>query len=198
MLLYWLPLVIFICALLGGRVSNLAFDRLQIRKSWLAALAVLFQVVAVVFARQLSHELAGLLLISGYCFLLVVGWLNRHLAGMRLLLLGFALNFLVITANGGVMPTTLHTIESTGRVQNLTTPLADQTASTATVNPLEYSKAGLVAEPKLLFLGDIIVVPLPGRLASALSVGDLIIALGLVWFCYQTMQVPKFRNRYAL
>lgn len=194
MLLYWLPLLVVICKLLGGKVSNLAFDRLKIRAVWLLPLVCLSQIAAIVIARQFSQVVSSILLIAGYSLLLVAAWLNRHLSGLSVVLVGICLNFLVITANGGVMPTTLQTIETTGRVQNLTTSLSANPA----INPLSGSKAGLVVEPKLILLGDIIAVPLPGRLASALSVGDLIIAVGLTYFCYKTMQVPIFRRRYNL
>jgi hypothetical protein len=74
---------------------------------------------------------------------------------------GGALNLLAISANGGVMPASAWAIARSG---------------------LEardgFENSAVLADPRLLALGDVIPVP-AGPLANVLSVGDLVIFAGL-------------------
>lgn len=74
---------------------------------WLVFIAFLPQVVTLYIPslrEQVSDVWAGILLTASQLLLLGFAWLNRKQAGMKLLLLGAALNFTVMAANGGFMP----------------------------------------------------------------------------------------------
>lgn len=88
--------------------------------------------------------------------------LNLHLTGMSIVLIGAALNLLVVALNGG-MPVRLADDAPSDRVAALET--------SATHLPEDDADA-------LSFLGDIIVLPDP--VDRSISFGDLILGVGLV------------------
>jgi len=184
MLVYWLILVLVAGKVMGGQFNRLA--QLQLRSSyWLIAL-VLVQVTGILW-RQQNLVAGSLLIVFSYLGLITFVLRNRALPGMYLILAGISLNFLVITLNGGAMPVTQQTLESIGRSSRVA---AVESAGSGEVNGVvDSSKGSVSAAPQLMFLGDVIVVPLPGGLASALSLGDLCISLGLSWLVLKTMQI---------
>jgi hypothetical protein len=100
---------------------------------------------------------------------------NLGRPGMRLLLAGMALNFLVMGANGGLMPVSPETLVRGGRAQVL--------ARTAIGEPTRGNKDVLLREEETRFalLSDRLVIP--GQRGS-FSVGDVLIAAGIVLALY--------------
>lgn len=194
MLLYGLILVLIAGKLLGGQFGKLA--QLQLRSGyWLLGL-VLIQVCGI-FWRQQNLLAGSLLIIASYLGLIAFVIRNRSLPGMYLVLAGIMLNFLVITANGGAMPVTQEALASIGRASRVTAvqPAGAGADAGEAAQVVDSSKGSVTAEPQLLFLGDVIVVPLPGAFATALSVGDLCISLGLSWLILKTMQIKLLTGR---
>ena len=153
--------------LTGGRIENLA--RLQFR--WpllvLAALivreAILLTPLNAVNGAQYVY-LLGLVVIVGWTV-----WHWRRLRGIWLVTLGGALNVIVIAANGARMPVAP---ESAGSLN-----------SRGTYG--QYTLMG--SHTNLNFLGDWIrLYPLPG----VLSVGDVLIALGLAIVVFLAVRNP--------
>jgi hypothetical protein len=91
------------------------------------------------------------------------------------------------------MPVTQQALESIGRSSRVAAVQTTELNGTSQV--VDSSKGSVAAAPQLLFLGDVIVVPLPGALATALSVGDLFISLGLSWLILKTMQITPLAGR---
>ncbi|HEY8449442.1 MAG TPA: DUF5317 family protein, partial [Bacillota bacterium] len=89
----------------GGRLERLA--TLPLRYEGLIIVALLLRLL-LFFAGRFGVELAPSAVWAvqacSYALLLATAWLNRAAPGMRTLGLGFALNALVILANGGLMP----------------------------------------------------------------------------------------------
>jgi hypothetical protein len=196
MILYWLILSLLAARVLGGRFSKLA--HLKIRAGYLLTGLVIAQIGAILLRPQYPL-FGGILFILTYFGLLLISWQNRKLPGMLLILTGIFLNFAVITVNGGAMPISQKTLERIGRaseVTNLTTPswgggnsgYPGEAPSQNQPGIVHNSKDSVSATALLPFLGDVIVLPLPGRLASALSPGDLMIGLGLSWLVLKIMQ----------
>src|SRR5436190_1340953 len=109
MILYWIFILLALSKLLGGKLSYLADVPLRgvAHLAWLVPL----QFGVILATRQAIPALAGLLIIATYFGLLWICALNRRLRGGKFILAGMALNFLVITANGGVMPITQPVLE---------------------------------------------------------------------------------------
>lgn len=144
-----------------GRLS--ALGELRLRAPWLAVAGIGIQVVIVSLLPGGSawmHEAAHLL---SYGFLGACAWVNRRVPGVWLIALGGLLNFVVIVANGGVMPADPSLVVE-----------AAQRGGEGFVN------SGVVADPRLSWLGDVIATPRSWPMANVYSVGDLVIVLGVV------------------
>lgn len=186
-ILLWLFVVIAVGKAFGGQISKLA--QLKLRAVWALPIITAVQLLGFTLHQPLPW-LSPVLVITSYLALLLLGWLNRRIAGMPLILVGLALNFAVISANGGTMPITREALEAIGRTQNLVAaPPANNEPSSLTV---AGSKDSVRSEAPLLFLGDVIIIPLPGRLASAISLGDLWLASGITCLVIAVMRVPLF------
>lgn len=159
----------------GGKFSSLA--ELRLRGLWwvFGALVVQTVVISVVeFDSQLIPRAVHLL---SYAMIGVALWLNRRVAFMWVVTSGWALNTTVIAANGGVMPT------GRGAAAELGRPPSDR-----------FENAAVLEDPKLVFLGDVLVTPEWLPLRNAFSVGDVLLVVGLglvVWSASRTGSSPS-------
>lgn len=162
--------------LLRGRLSLLS--GFTIRKGWLVACALGVQVLVIsvvpgwprpllVAGHGLSYVLAGYFL-----------WLNRRLPGLLLVSVGGGLNALAIAANGGQMPASRSAVRAAGLA------LSDD----------EFVNSGVVAHPKLAFLGDVFASPSWLPLRNVYSLGDLVILTGAVWAVHRTCRSALARD----
>ncbi|HKV44695.1 MAG TPA: DUF5317 family protein [bacterium] len=128
-------------------------------------------VVLVLVARAARVPLPGAraLLAAGDLGALVVLWRNRRLPWMSVLFIGLALNTLVMLANGGRMPVT-------AKVLGL--------VALGSGDPW-YTVAG--PDTRWALLGDVLPVRI-GGLGAVLSVGDLLMAIGLAGFVARQMR----------
>ena len=83
---------------------------------------------------------------------------------MWIVALGGLLNFVVIVANGGVMPATSSALAAVG-----------ETSESGT-----FVNSGVLSHPNLAFLGDTFALPRGMPLNNVFSVGDVLIALGVL------------------
>lgn len=144
---------------------------------WLVFLAYLpqFAIIYIPGIRQQVSDLwAAILLTASQLLLLGFAWLNRKLPGMLILLIGAALNFAVMTANGGFMP------------------ISPQTASRIfTREELNEISLGerigikdILLEPqdtRFEILADRFLSPAWSTYQVAFSLGDVFLAAGVFW-----------------
>lgn len=123
--------------------------------------ALALQVALYVFPGQASW-LRQVVYVASYPMALTFVLANRRIPGVWLVGLGAALNFLVISTNGGTMPAAPHALAAAGL------PL----------DPGQFTNSLALASPRLLFLGDVFAVPKGIPFANVFSVGDIAIALG--------------------
>ena len=175
---------IVIALVSGGSLSRLA--TVPFKHGWLAFLAIGLQVVAVY-----THSIQGMapiLFSLSYAILIGLVWINRRLAGMPIVGLGLGLNTLVTVANGGYMPVTKEAIWRAG--------LTHLTYELETGARILGAKDIILpqSQTNLWFLSDIIV--LRGPFPTVFSIGDIILALGILMFFCGTMrrqdQAPQF------
>ena len=119
------------------------------------------QVVAVEV--PLPGMLAPVLHVLTYAVVLGFLWANRNLTHLMLVAAGAASNGLTIALNGGVLPA------SQGAV-----------AAAAIDTHMAFANSAVVAHPVLPWLGDVFAWPAPLPLANTFSVGDVLIAIGIV------------------
>ena len=103
-----------------------------------------------------------------YLMVLLPLVLNRELPWMSWVLAGTMLNFLVIAINGGRMPVLEQALEVLGKQRSLETLRAGA----------DILHVSIARETALPWLGDWIPIPFP--LASVVSPGDVLLAIGVI------------------
>ena len=146
--------------LAGGRLSELADLRLRGIRWLIAALVVQILILAVLDGGD--PTLLGATYVATFLVAGTFIWVNRRVPGVLLLGLGGALNAIVITANGGVMPARPGALEAAGR------PLVED----------GFRNSTALADPHLPWLGDTFAMPSWMPLANVFSIGDVIIVIG--------------------
>lgn len=160
--------------LLGGRPRHLAGKRFR----WWLLLPL---AVALQFVVELDGVPAPVtLLLVSYAYLLLFCAANLRHPGMGVVLVGIALNAVVITANGG-MPVRVEAVRAARLV-----------APGETVHIVEVKHR--IEEPgdRLTVLGDIIPI---APLREIVSFGDLVIAVGVADLLVHLLRPARARRR---
>lgn len=175
-------LLIGIVAGLAARGSLWNLAALRLRHWPLLLVALLTQVA--IFSSPLASsplilEHGGVVYSLTLIAVLVVLSQNLHIEGMRLVLVGAALNTLVIVCNGGQMP-----VDETKLAAAL-----GQSQTVETTEPF-INTAPINESARLTFLGDVLATPdfLPVR--NVLSIGDVLIAAGAALLTALAMRRP--------
>jgi Family of unknown function (DUF5317) len=148
--------------LAGGRLGALV--EVQLRRVW-AIFAALGLEIAAIDLPGLSEGMRAALLVAAYpvgALFLAANW---HLPGIPLIALGGALNLLAMAVNGGVMPASPTALAGAG----------------LPVHAPGFQNSTALAEPRLAWLGDVFYLPASWPLSNVFSIGDVLIALGIVW-----------------
>ncbi len=149
--------------------------------AWLVPLAFIPQGLAFYLPATrewLADDLVALGLVSSQLLLLLFAWLNRRQPGFWALGLGLALNLLVISLNGGLMPISPETVAQL----NLDAPPGTWQIG---------SRAGTskdivlpIAATRLWWLSDRFLLPAWSPYRVAFSIGDVFIAGGAFWLLW--------------
>ena len=157
---------------LGGRLSCLA--RLRFRHRWLILLSLMIQlaIFPLIGSRPLLPYATAFfhLLSYGLIFLFLV--LNYRSFPLIAVGIGAASNLIVIAVNGGYMPSSLLALSRAGAEKMVAHLMEADTYG----NVIRMSE-----QTRLNALGDLLYLPKGIPLATAFSVGDLMIGLGLLW-----------------
>jgi hypothetical protein len=191
LIFFWLPVAAgaLIGKLSGGQLRRLT--SLRLRHLPLLLVAVAAQVVFTYAPPSEPDPLRLLLPLTTALIGLFVA-LNLRLPGMRLVLLGVAANLAVISANGGLMPTSDETLARAGLTQ------AIEIARQHPGQRLPTSKSVVLdaAQTRLAWLSDVFLSPPPLK-RKVVSPGDLAIALGLAYLTLRIMRsAPKTTNSF--
>jgi hypothetical protein len=164
--------------LLGGSFRR--FEHLHVHWWILAFTGLALQAVPVPTIGGISPRILGTaMLVTSYVLLLGFIAVNRWIPAARIMAVGLLLNLLVVATNGG-MPVSARAIERAG---GSATALASE--------PSE--KHHLMTEDDVLwFLGDVIPIPPPVKIV--LSIGDVLLYLGMAWFVVQVMRGRSREN----
>ena len=177
MILTWAVILGLLASLVRYRryaVSQIA--AMPVRVGWMAGGAVVLQVPLLYASTGPMQDLTAprMLFLASHLLLIVFVWCNRRLWGMPLIGLGVICNLAVIALNGGFMPITPETLV---RI-NPGTGLAHWPVG------FHYGSSKDIilprVETRLWGLSDILVVPPPFPWPTAFSVGDLLIAAGII------------------
>ena len=135
----------------------------------------------------LQGRIAILEQISGFLFILIyiLGlfflWVNRENKGFVLLFIGVFLNFIAIAANGGRMP-----------VSYEAAAIALDPFYTEVLKNGLYAKHAMITEStNFSFLGDVIPITAPYPKSQVISIGDVIMNVGVFIFIQHLMLQHK-------
>ncbi|HEX6677522.1 MAG TPA: DUF5317 family protein [Actinomycetes bacterium] len=175
-----LILLVIVVGLLAGRMVGGSLERVPraaVRWPWAAAVGLALQLLPV-------PGRPALWLLYGSLFLLLAfAAANLRRSGFALILVGLALNLTVIAANGG-MPVDRRAIVASGQQDTLAGLIRDG-------DGVKHRLPG--PHTRLLPLGDVIAVPPP--VGQVISVGDVVVDLGIIWFLAVAMRDGPRRRR---
>ncbi len=171
-ILYAIVLGLLLGRLLGGRLDGLAglsFRWIGVAIAGLAAQVVLFSAPS----SNDMREIGPLLYATSTGAVLLFVLVNLRIRGMAVVALGATLNLVAILANGGTMPASSGALAVAGL----------QTTG-------GYASSRELASPVLAPLGDVFALPAGVPLANVFSVGDVLIALGILVVIVAAMRGP--------
>lgn len=161
-MLWAIPLGILVGLLLGGKIGNLAGFRF--RWGALAVAGLLVQVMLFTPAGdRLFGEAVPAIYIASTLAVFLAVLRNIRLPGMAIVALGAISNLAAITANGGFMPASREALATAGFEE-----AGDHTNSV------------VLEDPALEPLTDIFALPSWLPFANVFSIGDVLIAIGIV------------------
>ncbi len=146
----------------------------ELNAIWLAFLSFLPQFALLYlpyFRDSASDRFFAFCLQASMLSFLAFGWLNRRAPGMKVLMLGLALNLMVIALNGGFMPISPQTagqLVSEDAMQNLR--LGDRFGGKDILSAPEHTR--------FEWLADRFLTPAGFSYQAAFSLGDVFIAIG--------------------
>jgi hypothetical protein len=175
-----LILLVIVVGLLAGRVVGGRLERVPragVRWPLVAVVGLALQLLPVPGRPALWLLYGSLLLLLGFAAA------NLRHKGFVLILAGLALNLAVIAANGG-MPVDERAIVASGQQDTLAGLVRDG-------DGVKHQLAG--PHTRLRPLGDVIAVAPP--VSQVISVGDVLVDLGIVWFLVAAMRAGPRRRR---
>jgi Family of unknown function (DUF5317) len=157
------PIGLVLGFLLGGRLDRLSEIRFE--WAWLAVAGLAAQIL--LFSTPIGGSFRGgvgeAIYVASTGLVVVAVWRNLWVPGMALVALGAISNLAAIVANDGVMPTTPEALAAAG------------------LDPLDgFSNSAVLEDPALAPLTDIFALPPWLPFANVFSIGDVLIALGIV------------------
>lgn len=182
-------LALIVGALAGGGLPRLA--DLKLRWIWVLLLALALRIGAVqLWGTDLGAQLPlGWAIVSAYVLIFVFLWGNWRVPGLQVAAVGIALNFLAVLINGGRMPIWPGAFEAAGFAPDAVTGDTFHFLLPMT------SVAEFVARGGIF--GDVVPIPIP-VIRDVVSIGDLLLALGLFWTIVYSMTRPEAPMRPTL
>jgi hypothetical protein len=169
-ILYAVALGLIIGLVLGGRLSAVG----EIKFRWWPLVFAGFLLQVVLFQDAVAARVGALgppLYVASTLMVVVAVLRNVDVPGMALVALGAACNLAAILANGGFMPASPSAMAALGKA-----------------DPVIYSNSAVVADPMLEPLTDIFALPSWLPFNNIFSLGDAILALGVVVVIVTTMR----------
>lgn len=187
MLLLWaVPLGLLIGYLRGGRLAPLG--QIQFRATWLVLVALVLQVLIFPLPGldgPILDQGTSTIHLASYAALVAFVIANWREWGIVVMGIGMALNIIVITLNGGFMPTTVSKLYDAGLTRSAET--LEACAAEGRPSCTHANSVLMDGETRLGWLGDVFATPDWLPLANVFSVGDALLMIGLVTYLQAKM-----------
>ena len=169
----------------GVRYGLHQFATLQLRGGWIFPLLLVFQFGIFYLQERLNWvaSINGYLFAAVYITGLIFLWLNRHHRGFTLIWIGVFLNFVVMAINGGRMPVS---VEASAVLGPYYVDLLREGGAVSKHYMMD-------ASTHLAFLGDIIPLSSPYPRTQVISIGDVVMNIGIFLFI-QYMMVNRSKE----
>lgn len=172
-----------------GKFKNL--EKIEINGWYLLLIAAGIQILSSILKGK-GFDIKGFSLENGlmllhfisYMLMIICVILNLSKNSMKAFLIGIILNFIVIFANGGMMPVSLNGIKG----------INDNIGSQLPISDFDIKHQGVTPDTKFVYLSDIILIPKPYPLPKILSIGDIFIMIGLFTFLQEAMVIDEEKN----
>jgi DHA3 family macrolide efflux protein-like MFS transporter len=182
-------LALIVGVLAGGGVPRLA--EMGLRRYWLLAAAIALRYGTVLAETNgIGGNLPmGIAFIGAYLLILAWLWENWRIPGLQVAAVGIGLNTLAVLFNGGQMPVFAGAFQAAGF-----------TPGAFAGDPFHFviypASVGDFVRQGGIF-GDVVPIPLP-IIRDVVSIGDLLLALGIFWAIVSSMTRPNTRWRQGL
>ena len=147
----------------GGRLGRYA--EVRIRSGWLVFAALAAQVLVIEVVPDGDRVVLSAVHLATYAVAGLFVWRNRDVPGLWILALGAASNGVTIALNGGTLPASADAVRHAGLA----------------LESEEFLNSGVLANPRLPWLGDVFWIPDGWPMANVFSIGDVLIVLGIAW-----------------
>jgi hypothetical protein len=174
---------IFITHINGRKPS---FSNIKFEKSWLLLIAVALQILSsIAEVREYKFATSIAWMVNGtiFCLAFLVIWFNREYFGLWFIGLGAFLNALVMLLNGGRMPVDMSLLGNEAYMAKAL-DLMQRGADSKHVALDEATRIPILAD----------IISLPGFLGlgmPVISIGDIIVAVGVFLLCLQFVIKPR-------
>lgn len=169
--------------LMGGKIKNIG--NLYINGWYLFVVSFSIEIISLLIVSRTNGNLSNMIennffYIHIFIYLLLIIGLvmNIHEHGFKITLSGAILNFLSLCLNNGRMPVSINALKSS----KLYTQLSLLEEGRIMTHVLADSST------RLLFLGDIIPIQQPYPFPKIISIGDILISLGLLFVVLSYMR----------
>lgn len=169
----------------NGSIRNISITK--IRGWFLVLLAFIIQISTLIFRDMHVVESYGsYFYIASAVLIILTLILNIDKKGMWIILIGAILNFLVVIINENKMPISLDGLELAG-LQNIMDGIKNG-------NITNYMDIDQVTN-WTKYLGKYIVIPKPYPMAKVISIGDILMSLGIILVVQGQMMKPYLTTK---
>ncbi|NLL06554.1 MAG: DUF5317 domain-containing protein [Clostridiaceae bacterium] len=183
--------VMFFALLIGIFITHIngrkpSFSNIKFEKSWLLLIAVALQILSsIAEVREYKFATSIAWMVNGtiFCLAFLVIWFNREYFGLWFIGLGAFLNALVMLLNGGRMPVDMSLLGNEAYMAKAL-DLMQRGADSKHVALDEATRIPILAD----------IISLPGFLGlgmPVISIGDIIVAVGVFLLCLQFVIKPR-------
>jgi hypothetical protein len=161
------------------RKGNLrALARLRLKWGWIFPLLLVVELAVFMLQNDSKFlaQVSGYIYIAVYVLGLLFLFMNRKNPGFLIILIGVFLNFLVMVINGGRMPVSVEAAA-----------VLDPRYVEVLKDSLYAKHTMLTASSHLGFLGDVIPISSPYPRTQIISIGDIIMNIGIFFFIQYLM-----------